>query len=379
MNLYLYLKHFPALGQKLTGGTDKAVHGLASGLAACGAQVTVLCEGPEDSFLQAKEGYGVHCFATDRRSPVFAVSESLKGYVRHLMPHDLVILNGIFHPGVFGLSRLLHKRQIPYVVAPHDPYHPSIFRKNPHLKWPYWYLVERRMLRQARAVQALDGRHAQWLRRLGVNTPVVEIPNGFAPDEVGPERPLRRGETGVTRLFYLGRLDSHHKGLDLLIDATADLTDTGALRLAMQGPDGGDRRHLEARAARLQLGDRTSFLDPDYTRPAPEIIGNYDIFCLPSRFDGFGLSALEAMLAGRVLLVSEASGIAPHVWASGCGVVVQPEVQSIRQGLRELLQRRPKWNDMGRAGRRYVLTHLQWEALARRALNRYQDLAAAGT
>jgi glycosyltransferase involved in cell wall biosynthesis len=248
-----------------------------------------------------------------QHSSIFAVSKSLKGYIRHLMRHNLVILNGIFHPSVFLLSRLLHKRRFPYIVAPHDPYHPSIFRKNPHLKWPYWYFIERCMLRQARAIQVLDSRHGEWLQRLKINTPVIEIPNGFAPNEVCPERSLHWSEKGVTRLLYLGRLDSHHKGLDLLIDAMAELSNTGALRLVMQGPDGGDRKHLEDRVARLQLSDRVSFLDADFTSSAPEIIGNYDIFCLPSRFDGFGLSALEA----RCPPFSRAYGTSSSVGRSG--------------------------------------------------------------
>jgi glycosyltransferase involved in cell wall biosynthesis len=336
--------------------------------------VTVLCEGSENSLMQSEEGYNIHCFATDQSLPAFTVSKHLKHYIAHRMKQSLVILNGNFHPSVFAISRLLRKHQLPYIVAPHDPYHPSIFRKKAHLKWPYWYLIERRLLRQAKAVQVLDIRHGDWLRRLKVSTPVIEIPNGFAPDEVPAEPSLRWSKEGVATVPYLGRLDSHHKGLDLLIDALAQLTNTCAVRLVMQGPDWGDRGGLEARVAQLQLSDRVS-----YDRSAPEIIVNYDIFCLPSRFDGFGLSALEAMLAGRVLLVSEFSGIAPHVQASGCGVVVRPEVPSIQQGLRELLQRRSKWKDMGIAGRRYALTHLQWKTLACRARGYYQNFAAVGT
>ena len=39
MNFYLYLKHFPSNGGPLRVGTSKAVHGLASGLAATGGFV----------------------------------------------------------------------------------------------------------------------------------------------------------------------------------------------------------------------------------------------------------------------------------------------------------------------------------------------------
>jgi glycosyltransferase involved in cell wall biosynthesis len=81
------------------------------------------------------------------------------------------------------------------------------------------------------------------------------------------------------------------------------------------------------------------------------------------------------MLAGRVLLlISEVAGIALHVKASGCGVVVAPEVSAIKVGLMELLQRRSEWKEMGLSGRRYALEHLDWQSIAHKALDQYRQL-----
>jgi glycosyltransferase involved in cell wall biosynthesis len=259
---------------------------------------------------------------------------------------------------------------------PHDPYNPAIFSKNAHLKWPYWYLLERPLLRRAKAVQVLDIRHAQFLRDLGVKTPTIAAPNGFLPSEVYPENSFNWNIDGTPKLLFLGRMDAHNKGLDLLLDAFAQIVETTDAQLVIQGADKGDRKGLEERAAKLSLSNRTSFLAPDYSTSTPLIIKNYDIFCLPSRFEGFGLSALEAMLAGRVLLVSEVAGIAPHVQASGCGVVVPPEVSAIKSGLLELLQRRSQWKDMGLQGRHYALEHLRWDKIAAEAIEQYQQLLA---
>jgi glycosyltransferase involved in cell wall biosynthesis len=100
------------------------------------------------------------------------------------------------------------------------------------------------------------------------------------------------------------------------------------------------------------------------------------VFCLPSRFEGFGLSALEAMLAGRVLLVSERAGIARHIHASECGITVEPTVAGIGKGLESLLERRAEWREMGLAGRRYALANLQWRNIAAAALDQYHRLVA---
>ncbi len=379
MQVTLYLKHFPAAGAPLNDGTSTAVGGLAAGLAENGARVTVLCEGETRSSVRTERGYAVECFANRRPYRTFSLAPGLKRYVaEHLAPRRaLCLVNGMFHPGVYAMGRWLRRHGVPYVVAPHDPYDPVVFRRNGHLKWPYWYLFERRLLKRASAVQVLDMKHAACLRRLGVGTRVIETLNGVAPDRVPAESELRWREPGETaRLVFLGRIDAYNKGLDILVEAFPSVAALVDARLTVQGPDWGDRPRLERQAAAGMAAGKVAFLGPDYSRSSPQILGEHDVFCLPSRFEGFGLAALEAMLAARVLLVSERAGIARHVQASGSGVVVEPTAAGVAEGLLALLRRRAEWRAMGLAGRRYALANLQWKNIAAGALRQYERLVA---
>lgn len=370
----LYLRHFPAAGAPLIGGTATAVAGLARGLAENGASVTVLCEGDARRSTPLSSGWRVECFPACGHARSFALSSSLKQYVqRHLAARGgLCLLNGMFHPGSYALGAFLHEKRLPYVVAPHDPYEPAVFKRNAHLKWPYWYLFERRLLARARAVQLLDERHAHSLRRLGIRTRTIEAPNGFSPDAV-PAGPSLRPPTvaGPVQAAFLGRLDAYNKGLDLLLDAVAEVAASAPIRLVLQGPEWGDRACLERRSRTLRIQDFVEFRAPDYRRAPVQILGAHDVLCLPSRFEGFGLAALEAMLAARVLLVSERAGIARHVLASGAGVTVAPTVQGVAEGLRRLLACRATWPSMGMDGRSYVLRNLRWRDIAASALADY--------
>ena len=377
MQIYIYLKHFSPNGSELNEGTSKAVHGLASGLVACGVDVVILCEGAqEDDLCTTKAGYQIASFVSESSKPSFKLSIGLKQYISSISSSEqnLFILNGIFHLSVYALSRFLKQQSLQYIVAPHDPYHPTIFRKNAHLKWVYWYLLERNLLRQAYAVQVLDKRHSEWLRRLGIEIPVVEVPNGFSQDDVVLESTLNWSTEPVPKLLFLGRLDAYNKGLDILLNAFGQFTQLSEGKLTIQGPDWGDRHALEEQAKHLNLTSKVTFLEPDYNVSPSSIIAKYDIFCITSRFEGFSLSALEAMLAGRVLLISEIAGIAPHIKASGCGVVVHPEPTAIKAGLLELLEKRSQWQEMGLRGRQYVLDNLHWNAIASRALKDYKIL-----
>ncbi len=378
MKIYLYLRHFPPQDGTINDGLKKAIHGLASGLVKCGADVTILSEASdsEDSSSLTSYGYTVKCFKQSIQfRPSFTISPGLGHYIQNgLDPDSLVILNGILHPSIYSLSRLLKRAKIPYIIAPHDVYHPLMFQKNAHLKFPYWYLLEQRVLKQAKAIQVLDIRQAQWLHKLGIKTPIIEVSNGFSPTDIHPEQTLKWKEDNLTKLFFFGRIDAPHKGLDLLLEAFSLVVNQTNIQLFIQGPDGGYKKLLQERAKELALAQKVHFLEPDYAQSPAQIIAEYDIFCLPSRFEGFGLSALEAMMAGRVLLVSENAGIAPYVKASDCGVTVYPEVSAIQSGLLRLLERRSEWKEMGLKGRHYVLQHLDWKTIASKALANYERL-----
>lgn len=380
MSLYIYLRNFPSLGDEFNNryaGLIKSVHGLASGLVEAGEVVTILSEvsPTEDIVCHSPAGYTIRTFAQPvQQRPTFRVSPTLRQYIRqHIKPADLVILNGILHPTVYSLSRLLRWQNIPYVVAPHDPYTPDFFKRSRHLKIPYWFLLERSMLRQAKAVQVLDARHQQWLQKLHIKTPVIEVPNGFHPEDSHLE-PAPWQSSPTIKLMFLGQLDAYNKGLDLLIEAVAALTVDVDLHLTLQGSTGDDRIALAERATQLNIGHQVTFLDPDYTQAPSQLIQHHDVFFVPSRFEGFSVAALEAMLTGRVLLVSEIAGVAPHVLKSDCGVVVEPTVASIKAGLQTLIRRRLEWQSMGEQGRRYVQESLCWRTIASTALERYKEL-----
>jgi glycosyltransferase involved in cell wall biosynthesis len=381
LNIYLYVRHFPPTDDpcgicetaRLQDGIVKAVHGLASGLVKTGAIVTVLSEGSatHHTSVTTAAGYRIECFANPIQTrPSFQLSPALKAYMRRIPPRSIVILNGIFHASIYAMSRLCRQWNVPYIIAPHDVYSPPMFARNPHLKWTYWWLLEKRMLQQAIGVQVLDSRQGNWLVNLGISTPIFTVPNGMTIDS---EIQLQIPKNPVPKLFFFGRMDRYHKGLDLLLNAFQIVLKETPLELVIQGADEGDRPTLERQAQQIP---EVTFLNPEYCQSPIDIISQYDIFCLPSRFEGFGLSALEAMMAGRVLLVSEVAGIAPHVQASGCGVLVEPTVTAIANGLRALLDRRSEWQSMGGQGRHYAMENLDWNSIGATALHQYLEIAS---
>ncbi|MHA3976765.1 glycosyltransferase family 4 protein [Halovulum sp. GXIMD14794] len=160
-------------------------------------------------------------------------------------------------------------------------------------------------------VVAVSEAQGAWLVERGlVAAPALRvIPSAV---DVTPFAELRPVYTQPRTFGAIGRLDAQ-KGFDRLIDAFR-ATDREDLHLRIIG-DGPEREALEARAD----GDsRISFTG--FVFDAASAMDELDAVAMPSRWEAYGLVALEARAAGRPLLVSPVDGLEDHV-AAGATVV----------------------------------------------------------
>lgn len=370
MILYLFLSHFDHDAASRVGGTAAATEGLAAGLAALGHEVTVISD-RRAAVSQDDRGFRVCSFGGNSRH---ATNRELMNFIGSAAP-GLWALNGAFSPRVRWLASRVRRSHLPYVVLPHDPYNTALFQRHRIRKEAYWHLIETRLLQRAAAVQLLDPRHEVFLRERGITTQTIAVPNGLFASELPPTRPAR--SSGTARFLFLGRIDAYNKGLDLLIQAARIVAKGKNFIVTIQGPDWGDRQRLERMARDLNLQGRVVFADADYSRGAIDIISGHDVLVLPSRFEGFGLSALDAMAAARPVIVSSIGGIAPHVQRSGAGIIVEPTEASIASALEDILSKRTDWHAMGEAGRRYCTANLDWVTVAAIASAAYAPIFPA--
>jgi glycosyltransferase involved in cell wall biosynthesis len=123
--------------------------------------------------------------------------------------------------------------------------------------------------------------------------------------EIAPFLALKPAIDGPVRRFaMLGRLDVQ-KGFDVALAGFRAAAGTeDRLEIVGEGPE---RERLE----RMAAGDaRIRFAG---WRDPAEALAEVDAVLMPSRWEAFGLVALEAQAAGRLVLVSNADGLADHV------------------------------------------------------------------
>lgn len=101
----------------------------------------------------------------------------------------------------------------------------------------------------------------------------------------------------------------NEKGIDILLDAFAELINqTPNIHLLLVG-DGPERFFLMGRAEELGIHKSVKFYGRAEWDMAIQLLGIMDIVVVPSRFEGFGLTAAEAMAAGKPVVASEEFGL----------------------------------------------------------------------
>lgn len=114
------------------------------------------------------------------------------------------------------------------------------------------------------------------------------------------------------------------KGMDLVIPAFAEvLKQCPQAHLLVVG-DGSLLPGMKEQAAAMGVADKVEWAG----RQAQEKLSTYydriDVFWMPSRSEGFGLSALEAMARGCPVVASRVGGL-PELVTDNCGHLCEPE------------------------------------------------------
>jgi glycosyltransferase involved in cell wall biosynthesis len=180
---------------------------------------------------------------------------------------------------------------------------------------------------------AMGSQGVGWYRKcLFPNSKIYRFGYVTAPaDGRGPER-MQIGTTDKVTLGFLGSLIPR-KGGDLLIRALAGLTDR-SWRLIIVG-DGGSRSSWEQLAAQGGIADQVTFTGVLLNAEAKAILGDLDLFVLPSRFDGWGAVVNEALMQGVPVVCSDRCGARDLLSDSWRGEAFKA---GSMEGLREVLR-----------------------------------------
>lgn len=168
----------------------------------------------------------------------------------------------------------------------------------------------------------------------------------------------------------VGRL-AFQKGFDVLLRAMRDVDNATVVIVG----DGEDRGQLQALASRLGVADRTIWAG--WSDDVRSHVRSFDVFVLPSRFEGFPLAVLEALLAERPVVAADVGSVGEAVITGETGFLVPPDdAGALAAAIRQLLDDDELQRRMGARGRSLVLDRFTAAHMARSFSDLYGELLA---
>jgi len=292
---------------------------------------------------------------------------------RELLPYFVnkpspPINTDIIHVNSWHGFSFYHKN-IPLVTTCHHCVHDSAYKTNSSLMQKIYhtsliYKFERETFLKSSAVNTVSDYSTKIVTDKFIDISPITIPNGintdyFKPASNGIKATLNR----KFRIFYAGNL-SQRKGADLIPGIMNQLDDNVELRYS----SGLSKKNINLGRNCIRLGFLTD----------KELLEEYqqcDAVLYPSRYEGFGYVACEAMACGKPVIASRCSALTELIVDGVTGFLCNPDdTLSFAMAIQKLASSRQLCLNLGRAGRERIKRHYTEQKMAEEYIRLYSDI-----
>ena len=353
-----------------TGGLEYSVPRLCARLAARNHEVELLSQATKPI-----EGVTLDVFKVLSVFEPFKVSVALPLKLRRVAEHsDIVHAHGVWTMVSISAGLVLPGRNAKFVLSMRGGVIPWILRRRRAIKRCLWPL-QKRGLARADLLHVASQEEYQWVRALGLRTPVAVVPNAV---DIPGDVPVDRVERSTRTLLFLSRIHPQ-KGLDRLFSAWKSLQ--GAHRKWRLVVVGNGRRPYEGqmRALAAELGlERVEFKGPLYGEQKAQAYYDADLFVLPTNGENFGIVVAEALAHGCPCIVSNKAPWQGMV-SRQAGWWIDHDVPALTRALVEAMALPDETRSaMGRRGRAWVQRDFGWNPVVDKMEASYRWLLDGG-
>lgn len=202
----------------------------------------------------------------------------------------------------------------------------------------------------------------------------VPIPKDYdTPQSIAAIR-RRYAEETDSLIFFIGRL-VHEKGADLLLHAFAQLLASHpqcVLVVAGRGPEEG---RLRDTARALGIDSRVRFAGYISDDERNKLYQAAEIAVFPSRYEPFGIVALEAMVYGTPVIAAGVGGLSEVIHDGGNGMLFPSgDAAALARRMAWLLESPGERRRLGDTGKETVAAHYDWRKIAEQTSEVYRQV-----
>jgi glycosyltransferase involved in cell wall biosynthesis len=300
------------------GGVEEHVYQISRELVRRGHNVAVVTSNESDGKacpVQTETVEGIRVY----RFPLFMpkmfrelwfIPEILKSFLQ--LRGDIIHVHGYRCLSSFNAVYFAQLRNIPSVLTPHGIY-PTRSVMNGLAKAVFDRVFGRLLLSFSDKIIALSEHNRRLLLQVGASADkIVMVPNGVNIEDYAN---LRRSKEILDELnsdgpllLYVGRIDWNKRVENVVEAMPLILKDFPSARFVLVGPDYGNYVNMLMDLARKLEVEHSLVIAGNVSRDKlRQFYSVADVFLLPSSYEGFGLSMLEAM-SSRIPVIASSSG-----------------------------------------------------------------------
>lgn len=287
---------------------------------------------------------------------------------------DIIHIHEHRHSLAIATHRYAQKNKIPYVLQAHGSVLP--FFQKEQLKDIFNKLWGFDILHDASRVFALTDVEKEQYLKMGILDKNIEIvPLGINLNEYNdlPEKGKFKSKYGISEndklILFLGRIHEI-KGLDLLIKSFNHINNDN-VKLAIVGGDYGFKEELLKLIEQFDLKDKVIFPGVLTGTDKIEALVDCDIFIMPSRYESFATSGLEAMACKKPLVLTKNNHIGSWV-KDNCGLVCEFNENELSKCIETLLHDDNLSKNFGQTGRQLIENKYDWNKVEKQIETIYQ-------
>lgn len=364
------------------GGTVNSTYILSKGLSKAGHDVTILTTNIDydEEYIETieKEGVKVVYLPFLINLGLLIYSPSMKQWLNdNLKNFDIIHMHN-FRSYQNNIVRIYAKKyNIPYILQARGSVLP--FFQKQKLKKIYDLVWGNNILNDAKAVIALTKDEQRQYQIMGVELDRIRIiPNGI---DLSTSKNVTKGnfrlKYGILKeekiILYLGRIDKI-KGLDLLLEAFSKLLPClSDVKLVIAGPPNDYQTSLIHRAKELMIEKYVLFTGPLYNTDKFEAYYDADVYVLPSSYDAFPNTVLEALMYETPVIVTKGCSI-NHIINKNAGFVVEYNSNELKSALFKLLSDTNLRTSFADKGKKIINRHFELSDIINQFIKLYNSI-----
>jgi len=300
---------------------------------------------------------------------------SIKHIRKTIADFDIIQIHEHRHSLAIATHRYAKKNNVPYVLQAHGSVLP--FFQKEKLKDIFDRLWGFDILHDASRVFALTEVEKEQYIKMGVAEDMIEIvPLGINLEEYNnlPKKGSFKSKHDINVedkiILFLGRIHEI-KGLDLLVNAF-DKIQIDNVKLAIVGGDSGFKDTLDEMINEKNLQDKVLFPGVLTGRDKIEALVDCDVFVMPSRYESFTTSGLEAMACGKPLILTRNNHI--HTWVKdNSGLICDFDEEDLSNCIETLLNNEELCREFGETGRKLIEDKYDWDKVSKQIESIYKS------